>query len=336
VTDERDRDRRPLLTGLAVLTGLLVLAGFVLTLLRLWQPASGPVQAPVVTLVALVPLGVPVYAVAAVCGLVLLVRGRRGAGLLALSLLGLALHVWWLAPWFHADAPAAGDGARLRVLTVNAFVHSGADGRDLVRLAHRADADVVVVEELRADVVQQALTAGLDRAYPHRFSTDQWSATALWSRLPLRDPHLVPDQTGGGSVRARVVTADGEVDLLGVHTAPPIWLRPWRADHARLLADVRRDRPDVVAGDFNATPDHVQLRRLLAEGLRDAGDLTGSGWAPTWPANGRQQVLGLGVPRFATIDHVLVGPRWTVVSLRRLDVPRSDHSAVVAELAPAR
>jgi endonuclease/exonuclease/phosphatase (EEP) superfamily protein YafD len=264
---------------------------------------------------------------------VLLVRWRRGAGLLGLSLVGLVLHAWWLAPFVHADAPPAADGPRLRVLTVNAFVDDGATGSDLVALAERADADVVVLQELRPAVAEDAIAAGLDRAYPHRFSSDDWSATALWSRLPLRDPHLVDDSSGGGSVRARVVTSDGEVDLLGVHTAPPIWLRLWRTDHARLLADIRERRADVLVGDFNATPDHVELRRLLGEGLRDAGDLTGSGWAPTWPAGGRQQVLGIGVPRFATIDHVLVAPGWTVLSLDRLDVPRSDHSALVAELA---
>ena len=45
--------------------------------------------------------------------------------------------------------------------------------------------------------------------------------------------------------------------------------------------------------------------------------------------------LGLPVPRFAAIDHVLVGPRWTVTDLRRLEVGGSDHTAVLAEVVPA-
>jgi endonuclease/exonuclease/phosphatase family metal-dependent hydrolase len=137
-------------------------------------------------------------------------------------------------------------------------------------------------------------------------------------------------------VRTTIRWGGRAVSFVGVHTGPPVRPDDWAGDHAALLRSVRADRPDVMAGDFNATADHLQLRRLLGEGLRDAGELTGSGWAPTWPSNGRVEVLGVPLPRFATIDHVLVAPGWTVVSVRRVHLPRSDHTAVLAEVAPAR
>jgi endonuclease/exonuclease/phosphatase (EEP) superfamily protein YafD len=317
-------------------TVLLLLTGAVLTLARLWQPASGPFAEAAVRLAAVVPLAVPAYAAAAV-GAALLARHHRWAlTLLVAAVAGLGLHLAWFAPFLTDDAPAAVDGPRLRVLTVNAYVHDGVTGAGLVRLARSADADVVVVQELSPATYDEALRAGLDDVLPHRAGEEQGSATMIWSRFPLRDVRDLADRTGGGSVRASVEVDGAEVDLLGVHTAPPVWPRPWRADHAALLDQVRERRPDVLAGDLNVTPDHLQLRRLLDEGLRDAVDLTGSGWAPTWPSNGRVPVLGLAVPRFAAIDHVLVAAGWTVLATQRWPAPGSDHTAVLAEVAPAR
>ncbi len=321
--------------GLAV---LLVAVGAALTLARLWQPESGPFADTQVRLASFVPLAIPAYAAALVGAGLLALRARAALVLVALAAAGLGLHLWWFAPFLTDETGPAPDGPRVRVLTVNAYIHDGATGEDLVRLARSADADVVVLQELGGPAYEEAVDAGLAEDYPHRSPAPDVgdSATMIWSRLPLRHVEDLDDRTGGGSVRATVVTADGGLDLLGVHTAPPIWPRPWRADHRALLAEVRARRPDVLAGDLNATADHVQVRRLMATGLRDAGDLAGSGWAPTWPSNGIQRFLGLPVPRFAAIDHVLVSPRWTVLSVQRLHVPRSDHTAVLAEVVPVR
>ena len=335
----RDGGRaRTLAVGaVTALSALLLLAGLVLTLARVWQPGSGPFGEPVVTVASLVPLAIPLYALAALGAVVVLLRSRRaGAVLLGLAVAGLVAHLWWFSPFLSADAPAAADGPRLRVLTINALVWTGATGRDLVDLARGTDADVMVVEELEPVTYGEAMDAGLARLYPHRTTPPAagLSTTAIWSRLPLGDVGPVPGDAG--SVRATLDWDGRAVPMIGVHTAPPVWPDRWRGDHAALLADVRRDPPAFLAGDFNATPDHVQLRRLEAAGLRDAGDLTGSGWAPTWPSNGVQRVLGLPVPRFATIDHVMVGSGWTVTSMRRVHVPLTDHTAVLAVLAPER
>lgn len=83
----------------------------------------------------------------------------------------------------------------------------------------------------------------------------------------------------------------------------------------------------VVAGDLNADRDHAAFRRLLDAGLRDAHDERGQGLARTWPA---------GLP-VLHLDHVLVRDAGEVhlvpLEVREVDVPGSDHRAVVADLA---
>jgi endonuclease/exonuclease/phosphatase (EEP) superfamily protein YafD len=116
----------------------------------------------------------------------------------------------------------------------------------------------------------------------------------------------------------------GPVRVVGVHPAvllpasTPDWLRelallrPWLADP---------DRPTVVVGDLNATLEHGPVQRALG-GARPA-----TRRAPaTWPARWRR---AFGV----TIDHVLVSRPVAVRSVEVVDVPGSDHRAVLARLA---
>ncbi|MFD0429840.1 endonuclease/exonuclease/phosphatase family protein [Streptomyces zhihengii] len=81
--------------------------------------------------------------------------------------------------------------------------------------------------------------------------------------------------------------------------------------------------PALIAGDFNATGDHAAFRRILDRGrLRDAAALAGAGRTPSWPAR-------LPRPLGAQIDHVLVGEAFSVRSARFLDLPGTDHRALL-------
>ncbi len=57
----------------------------------------------------------------------------------------------------------------------------------------------------------------------------------------------------------------------------------------------------IVAGDFNATLDNAELRRLLDRGYEDAAAELGAGLEPTWPVGGRRRLP-------VTIDHPLPRP----------------------------
>ena len=54
----------------------------------------------------------------------------------------------------------------------------------------------------------------------------------------------------------------------------------------------------ILAGDFNATLDHAELRRILDTGYQDAAAQVGAGLHGTWPRD-------RAFPPPVTIDHVL-------------------------------
>ena len=99
----------------------------------------------------------------------------------------------------------------------------------------------------------------------------------------------------------------------------------WRADLRALPRATPRGAVRILAGDFNATLDHAEFRRVLDRGYEDAADELGDGLRATWPANGR-----LTLP--VTIDHVLADERCGVRDLEVIDLPGSDHRAVLVEL----
>jgi hypothetical protein len=79
-----------------------------------------------------------------------------------------------------------------------------------------------------------------------------------------------------------------------------------------------------VVGDVNATLDHAPLRAALT-GARDVAADCGQGLVATWPAR---------LPRWmgVQIDHVFTsgGPR--PLNFRVLDLPGSDHRALLAQV----
>lgn len=135
--------------------------------------------------------------------------------------------------------------------------------------------------------------------------------------------------TNGGSWRVPI----GQHTLFAVHPRAPIDIAKWRRDHYVIRSAVTDEKPDLVVGDFNATPDHPPMRALADAGYRSASELANEGWQPTWPAAAGASVLGVSVPNVVAIDHVLVGPTFAAISTHTIDIPETDHSALVAELA---
>ncbi|MFG1701563.1 endonuclease/exonuclease/phosphatase family protein [Nonomuraea sp. M3C6] len=80
----------------------------------------------------------------------------------------------------------------------------------------------------------------------------------------------------------------------------------------------------MLAGDFNATLDHLPMRDLLAAGYRDAADVMGRGFLATWPQSSKMP----GV----TIDHVLADSRMAVREFGVAGLKGTDHRPVFAEL----
>jgi endonuclease/exonuclease/phosphatase family metal-dependent hydrolase len=84
--------------------------------------------------------------------------------------------------------------------------------------------------------------------------------------------------------------------------------------------------PRIMAGDYNATLDHRELRDLIGSGYVDVADALGDGLRPTWPETRR-------LPAAVAIDHVLIDPRFVARSLDVRPVLYTDHRALVARVA---
>ncbi len=313
----------------------LLLPAVVLTWARLLDPREGPW----VRVVAFTPYAVPLYALAA---LVLGVAWWRAAGrrrttarLLTLAVgLPLAVHLVWAAgPYVGPGTAPAERGSTFRVLTANLRL-GRADPARVVRAAVEHRVDVLVLEEVTPTALAGMRAAGLGAAFGHRAGrpADGAAGTVVLSRRPIR--HVRPLGTGLGGYRMEVRVPGGEVTLLAVHVRPPdAQARGWAADLSTVRGwAVGEDGPTVIAGDFNATPDHVAMRDLRGRGFDDAATQARSGWQPTWPSSGAESVLGVPLPPLLQVDHVLVNAALRATRTESISLPGTDHRALLAIL----
>lgn len=315
-----------------LLCGALLVPGLVLTTNRLVEPDL----ARAVQVQAFTPAGLVLYAAALLLLLLAALRRATRRRLLVVPIVvavaGLALHAAWFAPLVSGPVPRAADGGpAVEVMTANLLAGAG-DATRLVVAASGAGTDVLVVSEVTRADVEEMERVGLTDVFPHRLgradaADGEVTATMVFSREPLELVETLDTTFDAMLVRA------GDLLVLAVHPAPPTLYPDWVADHRAILEVAERQEVDVIAGDLNATPDHAPLRALVDAGYRDAAELTNAGLAATWPVDGGFPVLSL-LPPSVAIDHVLVGFTWTVTRTRTLDVPGSDHRAVLATVAP--
>lgn len=279
---------------------------------------------PLVPLLAFTPWVAAFALLVAIVGAVL--RWRLFALVCAACALVLAVAI---APRLVPNrAPEDAPGVRLRVLAANVAgdPETAASLRSLVR---RYRPDVVSVLELPPEVVRAYELAGLSDLLPHQVLEPRpgFSGTGLYSRIPLR---VAPGPAGTRfAITAASAAPEGAapLELYAVHVrAPtsPAQTAQWRRD-LRALPPTGEGGLRILAGDFNATLDHHELRRLLGRGYRDAAEQAGSGLRMTWSTDG-------AVPPLVAIDHVLADRRVRVASARRVAIAGSDHDGVLAEL----
>jgi endonuclease/exonuclease/phosphatase (EEP) superfamily protein YafD len=266
-------------------------------------------------------------------------------GTVAVLALALALRGWWPAavagvaavtllacvlPRAFADGAAPGSGPRLRVLSSN-MLEGGADVQKIIDLVRKEHVDLLAVQEFTPDAERRFDAAGLAGLLPYRVSYPQpgVEGSGVFSRYPLHDDGLRVHGSGMTQARATLTLPGARsVAVESAHPCAPASLAAvpcWRADLANEPAADPDGTVRLLAGDFNATLDHAPLRHLIATGYRDAADVRGGGFSPTWPFDGKP------VPP-VTIDHILADRRIGVVRYAVHPIPRSDHHAVFAEL----
>jgi endonuclease/exonuclease/phosphatase (EEP) superfamily protein YafD len=299
-----------------VLLGVLVVPFALLTALRLLG-----IDGDRHTLAALALT--PYAAVGAlVLGAVTLTLGRWWTGAITL-LLAVTLMAVVMPRLFTAEQPNV-SGPRLRVLAAN--LDTGlADPGKLVNLVRDNKVDAVSLVELTPQEVTALDKAGLFALLPYRVlhAGPGNTGSGLASKFPLTALAL-SGSSDDKEPSARLSLGGKDIELVAAHPVAPTWSESlWRKQFADLpKADPAAVR--IVAGDFNATLDTGELRRLLGTGYADAADQCGDGLLATWPD---------GVfPPPVTLDHVLVDSRIAVTGFQVFDVPGSDHNAVYAEL----
>jgi endonuclease/exonuclease/phosphatase (EEP) superfamily protein YafD len=307
-----------------------------------------PTRPRAIELVALTPVALPL---AGLCLLsvigVLLLTGQRGrkvaSGVAVLALLAIAMTGSWIAPLFVGDRPAAeGDGS----LIIMAQNLEHGDAQTIAEAALNSGVDVLVVTEASAQSVLELQSGKLGRHLCYDVGLDQSgpSGTVAFSRFPLTELARISD--GGDSRVVKVHSPTmGDVDVVALHPTPPYQEGAWTADYERITTHLRNryasstslvKQPVIIAGDFNATLDHMPLRGIQALGFSDAVDQLNLGFQPTWPAPGSVQRAGFSVPPFVQIDHILTSSALVVVKLASLHPGGTDHLGVLAEVRRAR
>jgi endonuclease/exonuclease/phosphatase (EEP) superfamily protein YafD len=262
---------------------------------------------------------------------------------LVLGPLALLLHRWAVgtvvtvlavvlvaavAPRAFPDSRPVGVGAPIRVMSANLYAGK-ADAGTVVAAVRDRRVDVLSLQELTPEAVTALDRAGLAGELPYRlFQAEPGaSGSGIASRHPLQERTLSPpagfrqpaafvDLPGRQGIEVQVVHAHAPV----VPEGPERWQRELAG-----LPERELDRPlRVLAGDFNGTLDHAAVRRLLVSGYADAAASVGAGLKPTWPS-------GTLWPPPVTIDHLLVDRRCPLDSYEVIDIPGSDHRAVLAQ-----
>lgn len=272
---------------------------------------------------------------------------RTMTALIVLSLLFGVTNAGILFSRGLGAAPAAQAAPTAESVTVLSWNTLGdAPGAAVIaQLALEEKAQVVTLPETTKETgiaVAEAMRAGGRPMWVHTLAFDQISkarSTTLLISPDLGD-YTVSNSPGSGppgntNVLPTVVAtpSDGAgPTIVAVHAVAPVQFEMpnWRSDLG-WLADQCRTADVIMAGDFNATVDHMSGRSTgssVLGGCQDAALSTGSGAVGTWPT--RLPAL-LSTP----IDHILASSNWAVTSMRVIDSvdgAGSDHRPIVATL----
>ena len=244
-------------------------------------------------------------------------------GLMAVIVLGLAV-----LPRAFGGPDRVEGGREVRILSAN-LLKSKADIPQIVDMAEKRDVDMLFLQEYLDRGLEAVETSDLEEQLPYKVFTvsDSNGGGAIYSRFPLK--RVTGQVTGYRQPRA-IVSPPGliEFEAMSVHPmapAGPSTTREWIRDFDRIPhADVAGP-PRLLAGDFNATLDHLKMRDLIGTGYRDAGDVMGDGLITTWPSK-------LKWPLPVTLDHVLAEEPIAITGYDVQKISGSDHRAVYAEL----
>jgi endonuclease/exonuclease/phosphatase (EEP) superfamily protein YafD len=270
---------------------------------------------------------------------------RLGLSLAAVALVFALLNTAVLASRGFGGAPqSARVAADLTVMSWNSF--GDAPGPEAIaKLAIDSDADVVslpeTTEETAKAVAGLMTTAGLpmtSHTVAHGHVSKSRSTSVLISTA-LGAYHLDESAGSTSTLPSLVMVPDSGTGptIVAAHPVAPLpsELANWDSD-LHWLAGSCRSGDVILAGDFNATLDHLaglgSAPGATLGACTDAALRAHMGARGSWPT-GIPALLG------TPIDHVMTTKNWAVVGVRvveDLDGAGSDHRPIVVRLRPAR
>lgn len=292
------------------------------------------------------------FAIAAVLALLIALARPMRAFALSLALVAgvaaVANGVIVATRGMGTEALPAKTETSIRVMTWNT-AGTATSPESVAQIAVAMDADIVTLPETTIETGEQVAIAMRDMghrmwAYHAEYGEqDGWDArsTTLLISPELGDYAVIDSSQDGTSNTSTVPSAvamptdgRGPIVVAAHAVAPrPSYMQHWR-DDLQWLADQCATSNVIMAGDFNATIDH--MAGLGSGGgtlglCHDVAVETGNGgvgtWSAAWPS-----LLG------APIDHVLASPDWVPTGslvLRSMDGSGSDHRPLIVQLEPA-
>jgi endonuclease/exonuclease/phosphatase (EEP) superfamily protein YafD len=229
-----------------------------------------------------------------------------------------------------SDAPApAGRDSELKVVSFNVLNDNRANPDKVRDFLIAQDADFIFLLEAKGFVSAsggpEAVARQLGAIYPYRSGCEpgRKCSLVLLSKHPLRSVRRPSLPLGynrfviaESDVRGRAVT------LVGMHLSKPS-KRGRQARQLAVIGDIVKDlpRPLILAGDFNAAPWSMAMRRFLAK----TGLAYSYGYHPTWPV----WLRAIGFP----IDHIVTAGLRVIDVQAWPDAIGSNHLPLVAEVA---
>jgi len=336
------RNARPGFAGLI----LVLLISLPVALLLAWPQALGAQRLPgIAQLISFrAPLSLALLFAALVAAAVFLLFRRRAqllahvaAGIGIAALVATAGNAGVLAARGSSETGTAGlPNGDLTVLVWN--TQGGATSPAAVaELVLDVHADVVSLPEMDEDAAAEVarllglegvqMTPATTRAVADS-SEESWIPTSLLVTDELGSYEL---DEGAGSTPGlpsgvwRPANGDGPV-IVAAHPMPPLpgSMGEWSTGLQWITEQCDTPGSDViVAGDFNATVDHLDLGSCQDAAVE--ADAAASG---TWPSTAPAWLA-------SPIDHVLAGRAWSVLDARVISPPHAggtDHRAFVAAL----
>lgn len=244
-------------------------------------------------------------------------------GLLAFIALGIAV-----VPRELGRADRVEGGTEINLMSFN-MLKGKANQAELRDLIEARGIDVLSLQEVTADAAAEIKAGPIARLLPHSTVIPGGAAPggAIYSRYPL---------TAEGAPPTEMKQPDALIEVPGaipfrirsVHPAAPTGPRStpdWNADYEYFPPARDPGPPQILAGDFNASLDHQNLRDLIGTGYRDVADTIGQGLVSTWPSRFKW-------PLPVTIDHVLTEKPVAITGYDVEKIAGSDHRAIFADL----